>query len=158
MHFSISTYSLSTQPNELCLQLIDFGVAIDTKLFPPNQTFDYVYNDDTFKCIEMRTGRRWTYQLDLFGLVGVMHVLLFGRYMEVTKRQTGGIWMPKQAFPRYFNRQTWDSIFRTLLNVNDCRSMPNLQELKTLLKLELAEKEKYVDAAIAKFNLVMQRK
>lgn len=84
-------------------------------------------------------------------------MLLFGRYMEVTQRQTGGIWMPKQAFPRYFNRQTWESVFRTLLNVNDCRSMPNLQELRTLFKLELAEKEKYVEAAIAKFNLVMQR-
>ncbi|KAL7735494.1 hypothetical protein ACLKA6_010530 [Drosophila palustris] len=147
---------LSQQPKEISLQLIDFGVSIDTKLFPPKQTFDYVYNDDAFKCIEMRTGRRWTYQLDLFGLAGVMHILLFGRYMEVAQRQPGGIWMPKQAFPRYFNRQTWDSIFRGLLNVRDCQSMPNLQDLKTLLKSDLADKEKYVEAAIAKFNIVMQ--
>ncbi|EDW58751.2 uncharacterized protein BubR1 [Drosophila virilis] len=148
---------LSVQANELSVQLIDFGVAIDTKLFPPNQTFDYVHNEDAFKCIEMRTQRRWTYQLDLFGLVGVMHVLLFGRYMEVAQRQPSGIWMPKTAFPRYFSRQTWESIFRTLLNVRDCRSMPNLQQLRTLLKSELAEKEKYVEAAITKFNMIMQR-
>ncbi|KAH8296918.1 hypothetical protein KR044_000821 [Drosophila immigrans] len=148
---------VSPQPKELSLQLIDFGVSIDTKLFPPKQTFDYVYNDDAFKCIEMRTQRRWTYQLDLFGLAGVMHVLLFGRYMEVGQRQAGGIWMPKQAFPRYFNRQTWESVFRALLNVRDCQSMPNLQDLKTLLKSDLAEKDKYVEAAIAKFNIVMQR-
>ncbi|KAH8390970.1 hypothetical protein KR215_002895 [Drosophila sulfurigaster] len=149
---------VSTQAKELSLQLIDFGVSIDTKLFPPKQTFDYVHNDDDFKCIEMRTQRRWTYQLDLFGLAGVMHVLLFGRHMEVGQRQAGGIWMPKQAFPRYFNRQTWESVFRALLNVRDCQSMPNLQDLKTLLKSDLAEKEKYVEAAIAKFNMVMQRK
>lgn len=150
-------YSLSAEANELSVQLIDFGVAIDTKLFAPNQTFDYVHNEEAFKCIEMRTGRRWTYQLDLFGLVGVMHVLLFGRYMEVAQRQPGGIWMPKTALPRYFSRQTWESIFRTLLNVRDCRSMPNLQQLRTMLKSELAEKEKYVEAAITKFNLIMQR-
>lgn len=148
---------LSPQPKELSLQLIDFGVSIDTKLFPPKQTFDYVYNDDAFKCIEMRTKRRWTYQLDLYGVAGVMHVLLFGRYMEVAQRQPGGIWMPKQAIPRYFRRQTWDSVFRGLLNVRDCESMPNLQDLKTLLKSDLAEKEKYVEAAIAKFNMVIQR-
>ncbi|KAH8372361.1 hypothetical protein KR093_011200 [Drosophila rubida] len=148
---------VSPQPKEHSLQLIDFGVSIDTKLFPPKQTFDYVYTDDAFKCIEMRTQRRWTYQLDLFGLAGVMHVLLFGRYMEVAQRQAGGIWMPKQAFPRYFNRQTWESVFRALLNVRDCQSMPNLQDLKTLLKSDLAEKEKYAEAAIAKFNIVMQR-
>ncbi|EDW08405.1 uncharacterized protein LOC6578560 [Drosophila mojavensis] len=148
---------LSAEANELSVQLIDFGVAIDTKLFAPNQTFDYVHNEEAFKCIEMRTGRRWTYQLDLFGLVGVMHVLLFGRYMEVAQRQPGGIWMPKTALPRYFSRQTWESIFRTLLNVRDCRSMPNLQQLRTMLKSELAEKEKYVEAAITKFNLIMQR-
>jgi len=150
-------YSLSPQAKEFSLQLIDFGVSIDTKLFPPKQTFDYVHNDDAFKCIEMRTKRRWTYQLDLFGVAGVMHVLLFGRYMEVAQRQPGGIWMPKQAIPRYFRRQTWDSVFRGLLNVRDCESMPNLQDLKTLLKSDLAEKEKYVEAAIAKFNMVIQR-
>ncbi|XP_034479004.1 uncharacterized protein LOC117785203 [Drosophila innubila] len=148
---------LSPQSKVISLQLIDFGVSIDTKLFPPKQTFDYVYTDDAFKCIEMRTQRRWTYQLDLFGLAGVMHVLLFGRYMEVAQRQPGGIWMPKQAFPRYFNRQTWDAVFRGLLNVRDCQSMPNLQDLKTLFKSDLADKEKYVEAAIAKFNIVMQR-
>ncbi|EDW01511.1 uncharacterized protein LOC6560139 [Drosophila grimshawi] len=150
------TRPLSGQPNELSVQLIDFGVAIDTKLFPPNQTFDYVNNEDAFKCIEMRTQRRWTYQLDLFGLVGVMHVLLFGSYMEVTQRQAGGVWMPKTAIPRYFHRQTWESIFRTLLNVRDCRSMPNLQELRTLLKSDLAENEKCAEAAIAKFNMIMK--
>ncbi|XP_022230219.2 uncharacterized protein LOC111079363 [Drosophila obscura] len=131
---------LCAQPNELSLQLIDFGVAIDTKLFPPNQAFNYVHHDESFKCIEMRTQRPWTYQLDLFGLVSVMHVLLFGRYMEVAQRQPSGIWMPKTALPRYFQRDTWETIFRGLLNVRDCRTMPNLQQFRALLKSELVER------------------
>ncbi|KAH8372739.1 hypothetical protein KR009_004288 [Drosophila setifemur] len=148
---------LCAHPNDVSLQLIDFGVSIDTKLFPPNQTFNYVHHDELFKCIEMRTQRPWTYQLDLFGLVGVMHVLLFGRYMEVVQRTPGSVWMPKTAMPRYFQRQTWENIFRTLLNIRDCRTMPNLQQLRTLLKSELADKEKYVAEAITKFNLILQK-
>ncbi|XP_033246962.1 uncharacterized protein LOC117187993 [Drosophila miranda] len=148
---------LCAQPNELSLKLIDFGVAIDTKLFPANQAFNYVHHDESFKCIEMRTKRPWTYQLDLFGLVGVMHVLLFGRYMEVAQRQPSSIWMPKTALPRYFQRDTWETIFRGLLNVRDCRTMPNMQQFRTLFKSELVEKEKYVAEAIGKFNMILQR-
>ncbi|XP_044571563.1 uncharacterized protein LOC6496664 isoform X2 [Drosophila ananassae] len=146
---------LGSNPNEVSLQLIDFGVAIDTRLFHANQTFNYVHHDEMFKCIEMRTQRPWTYQLDLFGLVGVMHVLLLGRYMEVVQRNTNGVWMPKTALPRYVQRQLWETIFRTLLNVRDCRTMPNLQELKALLKSELLEKEKYVKEAITLFNKIV---
>ncbi|EDW74109.2 uncharacterized protein Dwil_GK21755 [Drosophila willistoni] len=146
---------LKAQPNDLSLQLIDFGVAIDTKLFPPNQSFNYINNDDIFKCIEMRTGRPWTYQLDLFGLAGVLHVMLLGRYMEVAQRTPNtNIWLPKNALPRYYN-QIWESIFRTLLNIRDCRTMPNLQQLKTSLKSEMAEKEKYVNEAVHKFNAIL---
>lgn len=148
---------ICADPNEVSLQLIDFGVSIDMKLFPDNQTFNYVHHDDLFKCIEMRTGRPWTYQLDLYGLVSVMHVLLFGRYMEVVQRSPSTIWMPKTNVPRYFQRTMWENIFRTLLNIRDCRTMPNLQQLRTQLKCALAEKEKYVAEAISKFNTILQK-
>ncbi|XP_017129724.1 uncharacterized protein LOC108147594 [Drosophila elegans] len=148
---------LCADPNELSLQLIDFGVSIDMKLFPNNQTFNYVHQDNLFKCIEMRTQRPWTFQLDLYGLVSVMHALLFGRYMEVAQRASTSVWMPKTTVPRYFQRQMWENIFRTLLNVRDCRTMPNLQQLRTQLKYELVEKEKYVEEAISKFNMILQK-
>ncbi|XP_039226490.1 uncharacterized protein LOC6529090 [Drosophila yakuba] len=148
---------ICADPNEVSLQLIDFGVSIDMKLFPDNQTFNYVHHDDLFKCIEMRTHRPWTYQLDLFGLVSVMHVLLFGRYMEVVQRAPSTIWMPKTNVPRYFQRVMWENIFRTLLNIRDCRTMPNLQQLRTQLKCALAEKEKYVSEAINKFNTILEK-
>lgn len=133
------------------LQLIDFGVAIDMKLFDVNQTFNYVHKNQYFNCIEMREHRPWTYQIDLYGLASVIHVLLFGKYMDVEKNLSG-IWMHKTSVPRYFNRQLWDNIFRTLLNVIDCKTMPNLQHLRALLKSEIEERHKYVKNMIDEFN------
>ncbi|XP_075155017.1 bub1-related kinase [Haematobia irritans] len=136
---------------ERSLQLIDFGVSIDMKQFKPNQTFSYIHNDNSFKCVEMRENRPWTYQLDLFGLAGVIHVLLFGKYMDVEKKPSG-IWMHKTRTPRYFNKTLWDTIFTALLNIRDCKSMPNLQNLRALLKEEIEEKENYVLNMVKQFN------
>ncbi|KAL9878023.1 bub1-related kinase isoform 1-T2 [Glossina fuscipes fuscipes] len=144
--------------NKLCypvthrmLQLIDFGVSIDMKLFKEGQTFSYVHNDKAFNCVEMREGRPWTYQLDLYGLAGVIHVLLYGKYMDIEKN-SDGIWMHKTRIPRYHNKRLWETIFKTLLNVRNCKSMPNLQQLRALLKEEIEEEEKYVTKMINEFN------
>ncbi|XP_067635526.1 uncharacterized protein [Eurosta solidaginis] len=136
---------------QYALQLIDFGVSIDMKLFKPGQTFNYVHNDNAFKCVEMREGRSWTYQLDLYGLAGVIHVLLFGKFMDITQRPNG-TWMHKTHIPRYINRTLWDTIFEALLNVRDCETMPNLQNLRALIKEEIADKEKFVLRKITEFN------
>lgn len=138
-------------PKQRCLQLIDFGVSIDMKQFKSSQTFSYVHNDNSFKCVEMREQRPWTYQLDLYGLAGVLHVLLFGKYMDIEKKPSG-IWMHKTHTPRYFNRNLWDAIFKSLLNIRDCNSMPNLQNLRAMLKEEIEEKEKYVLKMVNEFN------
>ncbi|XP_037934804.1 mitotic checkpoint serine/threonine-protein kinase BUB1-like [Teleopsis dalmanni] len=142
---------LTYPAKQCCLQLIDFGVSIDMQLFKPGQTFSYVHNNNAFNCVEMRDKRPWTYQLDLYGLAGVIHVLLFGKYMEVEKR-SDYIWMHKTHVPRYFNKILWETIFRELLNVRDCNSMPNLQQLRAIIKREIIEKEKFVINKIAEFN------
>lgn len=117
----------------------------------PEQTFTFVHKGNAFMCPEMRENRPWTYQLDLYGLAGVFHVLLFGKYMDIEKK-SNGIWMHKTKIPRYFNRNVWETIFKTLLNIRDCSSMPNLQELRALLKEEIEEKEKYVSNMVKEFN------
>lgn len=99
----------------------------------------------------MRERRPWTYQLDLYGLAGVLHVLLFGKYMEIAQKPSG-MWMHKTHVPRYFHRDLWETIFKVLLNIRDCNSMPNIQDLKALLKEEIEEKEKYVTKMINEFN------
>lgn len=133
------------------MQLIDFGVSIDMKLFKQGQTFSFVHNDNSFKCPEMRDQRPWTYQLDLFGLASVLHVLLFGKYMDIEKNERG-FWMHKTYVPRYLNKNLWDEIFKNLLNIRDCNTMPNLQDLRALLKKEMEEKEKYVIKMVNEFN------
>ncbi|XP_053951217.1 uncharacterized protein LOC128858751 [Anastrepha ludens] len=145
---------LDYNSTQYALQLIDFGVSIDMKLFKPGQTFNYVHNENAFKCVEMREGRPWTYQLDLYGLAGVIHVLLFGKFMDITQR-ANGTWMHKTHVPRYINRTLWDTIFQSLLNVRDCDSMPNLQNLRALIKEEIAEKEKFVVRKVTEFNLTL---
>lgn len=109
------------------------------------------------KCIEMRENRPWTYQLDLYGLAGIIHVLLFGKYMDVEKN-ANGFWMHKTHMPRYFNKSLWEKIFKSLLNIRNCSSlsMPNLQNLRTLLKEEIAENENAVIKKIFDFNRALE--
>ncbi|XP_055383397.1 uncharacterized protein LOC129613385 [Condylostylus longicornis] len=145
---------LSYPKNELAVQLIDFGVSIDMELFPKKQTFMYTHEKDDFKCIEMREGRPWTYQTDLYGVAGIIHVLLYGKYMDVHKNLCG-IWAPKQRFPRYLKKDIWGPIFQNLLNIPDCELMPNLQTFRAAIGEALFDKEKYVIEKVNDFNLYM---
>lgn len=84
---------------KLQLQLIDFGRSIDMTLFPENTTFNRVVTTDGFTTIEMKLGKPWTYQIDLYGVANCGHCLLFGDYMKVAERD--GIWNITKAIPRY---------------------------------------------------------
>lgn len=46
------------------LKLIDFGRAIDMKMFPPGTSFRTAVETDGFVCTEMQSGRPWTYQVE----------------------------------------------------------------------------------------------
>lgn len=72
-----------------CLQLIDFGCSIDMSLFPKDTQFTKVITTENFVCTEMKDGRPWTYQTDLFCIAATVHVLLFEKYMHVSV--VGGI-------------------------------------------------------------------
>ncbi|XP_045518806.1 mitotic checkpoint serine/threonine-protein kinase BUB1 beta-like isoform X1 [Pieris brassicae] len=110
------------------LQLIDFGCAIDMSLFPEETTFREVIATEGFTCTEMREGKPWTYQTDLYCLAGTIHVILMGSYMKVANRL--GQWNIDKKLPRYMKVSLWDKIFTTLLNVPDCNNLPDLMDLK----------------------------
>jgi checkpoint serine/threonine-protein kinase len=120
------------------------------KLFKPDTTFKQVSKTDGFTCTEMLEKKPWTFQTDLFGVAGSTHVMLFGKYMEVEKKILG--WNIKTRLPRYFNRSVWENFFNTLLNIRDCREMPNLQALRYSLDETIAAKEKYVREKVVEFN------
>ncbi|XP_026496814.2 mitotic checkpoint serine/threonine-protein kinase BUB1 beta-like isoform X1 [Vanessa tameamea] len=110
------------------LQLIDLGCAIDMSLFPEGTTFRELISTEGFTCTEMREGKPWTYQTDLYCLAGTIHVILMGSYMKVANRL--GQWNIDKKLPRYMKNSLWDKIFTTLLNVPDCNNLPDLMDLK----------------------------
>uniref|UniRef100_A0A182JXY1 BUB1 N-terminal domain-containing protein n=1 Tax=Anopheles christyi TaxID=43041 RepID=A0A182JXY1_9DIPT len=136
-----------------CIQLIDFGVSIDMKLFPENAKFKKVITTDGFTCIEMLENKHWTYQPDLYGVAATSHVMLFGKYMQVQKNVVN--WSIKTAMPRYFKKVVWENYFTTLLNIRDCEHLPNLQQLRTAFLEEVTMHEKYIQTKVAEFNHVL---
>ena len=147
--------SIDLKNNEPFIQLIDFGVAIDMKLFAPNTTFKKVVKTEGFICTEMLDQKPWTYQTDLFGIAGCAHVMLFGKYMEVEKDYLR--WNIKAKMPRYFKKSLWENFFSTLLNVQSCNEMPNLQTLRSQFLEEIYNNEKFTNAKIAEFNHILQK-
>ncbi|GFR58892.1 mitotic checkpoint serine/threonine-protein kinase BUB1-like [Elysia marginata] len=110
------------------VKLIDFGQSIDMTMFPPETTFTAKIHTSGFQCIEMKTNRPWTYQTDLFGLAGTIHVVLFGSYMNVF--QEHGVWRTTGNFVRKWNTPLWKQLFHELLNVPSCWHLPDLAALR----------------------------
>ena len=52
-----------TQGHTKYLKLIDMGRGIDMSLFPRGTVFNTKSGTSGFDCIEMQTGRPWTYQV-----------------------------------------------------------------------------------------------
>ncbi|XP_026471510.1 uncharacterized protein LOC113375772 isoform X2 [Ctenocephalides felis] len=129
---NILVMDVPTQTTHIpCLQFIDFGCAIDMSLFPKGTEFKTVITTDGFTCSEMKTGRPWTYQTDLFCLAGTVHVCLFGKYMKLRNDSAKcGDRFIDTTLPRYFQKHIWTDFFRTLLNIKDCSSQPDLLKLK----------------------------
>ncbi|KAJ6636323.1 Mitotic checkpoint serine/threonine-protein kinase BUB1, partial [Pseudolycoriella hygida] len=59
---------LTKDSDDCILQLIDFGNAVDLRRFPSKQKFNGTVETDKFKCSEMKEGRPWVYQPDLYCL------------------------------------------------------------------------------------------
>ena len=64
------------------LCLIDFGRGIDLRAFRSDVEFIADWKTGKQDCIEMREMRPWTYQIDYWGMAGVAHSLLFGKYLD----------------------------------------------------------------------------
>ncbi|GAB1864553.1 Mitotic checkpoint serine/threonine-protein kinase BUB1 [Camponotus japonicus] len=137
---------LPTQDVRPTIQLIDFGCSIDMKLLPENTTFTQVIKTEDFTCIEMQTGRPWTYQTDLYCLAATSHCLLFGNYMKVSN--VGGRWFIASKLPRYAKKAAWEQFFTELLNIESCEKMPDLAKLRNMMEETLAQ----MSEAQAKFR------
>ncbi len=117
------------------LALIDLGRGIDVKAFRSGVQFVADWKTGPADCAEMREMRPWTYQVDYFGLAGVVHSLLFGKYIDtvVAERSNNGAavgwgvgvgvggtgkksYKLKESLKRYWQVDIWTGVFDLLLN------------------------------------------
>jgi checkpoint serine/threonine-protein kinase len=127
------------------LTLIDFGRGIDMRAFAPDVHFIADWKTGPQDCAEMREGRPWTWQIDYHGLAGVVHCLLFGRYIETVRCDAGGLgtqagrrYKIREGLKRYWQTELWAECFDVLLNPGhfvaeeDGRRMPVLKSMRRI--------------------------
>lgn len=124
--------------------LIDFGRGIDMKAFVPDVEFIADWKTSSQDCAEMREGRPWTWQIDYHGLAGIIHCLLFGKYIETQRCDQGGLgrtgrkYRIRESLKRYWQADLWSECFEVLLNpgsfmeVEEGCKMPVLKSLRSV--------------------------
>ncbi|KAF2206418.1 hypothetical protein CERZMDRAFT_8445, partial [Cercospora zeae-maydis SCOH1-5] len=130
--------------------LIDFGRGVDMLHFDDRVGFFADWKTSEADCSEMREARPWTYQVDYFGAAGIIHSLLFGKYMETTVEKGVGVaaagasaggasqktYKIRESFKRYWQMEIWADVFGLLLNPmryvdgEESRKLPVLKGLK----------------------------
>jgi checkpoint serine/threonine-protein kinase len=125
------------------IKMIDFGRTINTRLFPAGQQFTADWKTDARDCMEMNQNKPWTYQTDYFGLAGIIHCMLYGKYFESSTLAQGpnGQYKLATPFKRYWQVDIWTRLFDMLLNPTSVRadgSLPVCQELREL-RVEMEE-------------------
>lgn len=104
------------------LALIDFGRSIDMQAFSPAVQFIADWETGAHECNEIREMRPWTHHIDLYGIAGVIHVLLFGKYIESTaidgnnENASSRTYRIRESLKRYWDRELWAGVFDLLLN------------------------------------------
>ncbi|KAL6582868.1 protein kinase [Orobanche minor] len=79
-----SDFAFILEPGGLCL--VDWGRGIDLSLFSKDTKFKGDCITSGFRCIEMQEDKPWTFQVDMYGLCVVVHMMLHNLYMEIEKR------------------------------------------------------------------------
>lgn len=107
--------------NKKGLTLIDLGRGIDARAFKPEARFIADWKAEETDCPEIREAKPWKWEIDLFGAAGVIHSLLFGKYIETVLVSGGGLgqkkeWKVRDSFKRYWEKDIWVEVFSTLIN------------------------------------------
>ncbi|KAF2625056.1 hypothetical protein BU25DRAFT_412870 [Macroventuria anomochaeta] len=125
------------------ISLIDFGRGIDMKAFKPDVQFIADWPTTEADCAEMREARPWTYQIDYHGLAGIVHNLLFGKYISTVAEKGAGLgagatktYKIKETLKRYWQTEIWHECLDLLLNPlmhmedEEGRKLPVLKGMK----------------------------
>ena len=107
------------------LVLVDFGRAIDIEAVEPDSVskmdvqFRGQANPEDMACVAMRNGWNWSFDIDTFGICASAHVLLYGTHLEIEQDHSTKRWKPRKPLRRYWQKELWNGLFDTLLNVDD---------------------------------------
>lgn len=125
------------------IALIDFGRGIDMKVFKPDVQFIADWPTTEADCAEMRELRPWTYQIDYHGLAGIVHNLLFGKYISTVAERGAALgagatktYKIKESLKRYWQVEIWQEALDLLLNplmhlgLEEGRKLPVLRGMK----------------------------
>ncbi|CAJ1966981.1 unnamed protein product [Cylindrotheca closterium] len=102
------------------LFLVDFGRSVDLDLYSNqfrdarNAMFRGNASCPEARCIAMRNGMPWSYDIDTFGILSSAHILLFGNHMEL-RQSRDSRWHIQHRFRRYWNKDLWSEIFNSLM-------------------------------------------
>lgn len=163
--------------NKKGIALIDFGRGIDMYVFSPQVQFIADWQSTPQDCAEIREMRPWTYQIDYYGLAGILHSMLFGKYIDTVADNRSGVgpgskktWRLRNNLKRYWQTELWAEAFDLLLNATshveneeNCK-MPITRSLrKCREKMETwleAKPDRGVrlQAGIRKFESIIARK
>ncbi|SCU97221.1 LANO_0E15478g1_1 [Lachancea nothofagi CBS 11611] len=127
--------------NRKGVYLIDFGRSFDLTLVPTGTKFKANWKTDQQDCSEMREGRTWTYEADYYGLAGIIHAMLFGRFIE-TRTLPNQTYTLINSFKRYWRLDIWPPLFDMLLNSGRNKTLPitaKLREFRTKLESALED-------------------
>ncbi|KRY90860.1 Checkpoint serine/threonine-protein kinase BUB1, partial [Trichinella pseudospiralis] len=105
------------QGSVACLQIADFGNAVDLNLLPDGYRFSHEQHVDHLLCCEMRDKKPWTYQIDCFGLLNSVHWLIFGRRLDAFKLPTSDHWSANIFTRCSWDAKMWSWLFDTFLNI-----------------------------------------
>ncbi|KAF2195485.1 hypothetical protein K469DRAFT_649500 [Zopfia rhizophila CBS 207.26] len=127
------------------ISLIDFGRGIDMKVFKPEVQFIADWKTTEADCAEMRELRPWTYQVDYHGLAGIVHNLLFGKYISTIAERGGALgsgatktYRIRENLKRYWQTDIWNEVLDLLLNPlmhlegEEGRKLPVLKGMKAV--------------------------
>jgi checkpoint serine/threonine-protein kinase len=121
-----------------CIKIIDFGRAIDMVLFPANTVFTYKVETKGSQCPEMLDSRPWNYHTDWFGVLDIIHTLLFGEYIQLS--EGGKSWGIKAKLnKRLHTKELWEPLFDELLNLESDAACPQIVDQTIQLLTEFVD-------------------
>ena len=147
------------------VSLCDWGRAIDMRAlgdgpFRPDAL------PDAFRTFApgSEPDRQWSYAADAYGICGVVHCMLFGKYMTLeacdVDARGNKLYRPTEHMKRNHQIELWHNFFDLLLNPEPEEKLPPLQSLHDKFEAFLADDEtrrRSIKKQLMKQNIMMNQ-